>query len=74
LKKTIQNCDVDQKLIVGILSSGYKYSIDNHRTFVASGGTAGYSIINIPSDCEYSIYYIQALLSSNAENPEDNLL
>jgi len=62
--QALENCDVDQKLIVGILSSGYKYSIDNHRTFVASGGTAGYSIINIPSNCDYSIYYIQALLSS----------
>ena len=27
-------------------------------------GTAGYCIISIPSDCNYSIYYIQALLNS----------
>lgn len=62
--QALENCDVDQKLIVGVLSNGYKYSIDNHRTFVSSGGTAGYSIINMPSDCKYSIYYIQAILSS----------
>ncbi|TEW56574.1 adenine methyltransferase [Psychromonas sp. RZ22] len=62
--QALENCDVDQKLIVGVLSNGYKYSIDNSRTFVSSGGTAGYSIINIPDNCKYSIYYIQALLSS----------
>lgn len=62
--QALENCDVDQKLIVGVLSNGYKYSIDNNRTFVSSGGTAGYSIINIPNECKYSIYYIQALLSS----------
>lgn len=38
--QALENCDVDQKLIVGVLSIGYKYSIDNHRTFVSSGGTA----------------------------------
>lgn len=62
--QALENCDVDQKLIVGVLSNGYKYSIDNHRTFVSSGGTAGYSIINIPNDVNYSIYYIQAVLTS----------
>ncbi len=62
--QALDNCDVPQKIIVGILSNGYKYSIDNDRTFVSSGGTAGYSIINIPDTCSYSIYYIQALLSS----------
>jgi hypothetical protein len=62
--QALENCDVEQKLIVGVLSNGYKYSIDDNRTFVSSGGTAGYSIINIPSNCKYSIYYIQALLSS----------
>ncbi|MEO3684064.1 N-6 DNA methylase [Shewanella vesiculosa] len=62
--QALENCDVDQKLIVGVLSNGYKYSIDNHRTFVSSGGTAGYSIINMPTNCKYSIYYIQAVLSS----------
>ncbi|ECF8132058.1 class I SAM-dependent DNA methyltransferase, partial [Salmonella enterica] len=60
----LENCDVDQKLVVGVLSNGYKYSIDNHRTFVSSGGTAGYSIINVPNNIKYSIYYIQAVLTS----------
>ncbi|MCF9047382.1 Eco57I restriction-modification methylase domain-containing protein [Acinetobacter nectaris] len=62
--QALENCDVPQKIIVGVLSNGYKYSIDNHQTFVSSGGTAGYSIINVPEDSPYSIYYIQALLSS----------
>ncbi|WP_342653673.1 N-6 DNA methylase [Pseudomonas sp. F3-2] len=60
----LENCDVPQKIIVGVLSNGYKYSIDNNRTFVSSGGTAGYSIINVPDSCSYSIYYLQAILSS----------
>jgi len=60
----LENCDVPKKLIVGVLSNGYKYSIDEHRTFVSSGGTAGYSIINVPDSCPYSIHYIQAVLSS----------
>lgn len=60
----LENCDVPKKLVVGVLSNGYKYSIDEHQTFVSSGGTAGYSIINVPSSCKYSIYYIQAILSS----------
>ncbi|MBD2816553.1 N-6 DNA methylase [Xenorhabdus sp. Flor] len=62
--QALENCDVPQKIIVGVLSNGYKYSIDNNRTFVSSGGTAGYSIINVPDTCPYSIYYIQAILSS----------
>lgn len=62
--QALENCDVEQKLIVGILSNGYKYSIDNFSTFVSSGGTAGYSIINIPTETKYSIYYIQAILTS----------
>lgn len=62
--QALENCDVPQKIIVGVLSSGYKYSIDNNRTFVSSGGTAGYSIINVPNSSPYSIYYIQAVLSS----------
>ncbi|MGP2655445.1 Eco57I restriction-modification methylase domain-containing protein [Malaciobacter sp. WC5094] len=54
----------ESKIIIGVLSNGYKYSIDYNSTFVSSGGTAGYAIIKIPSDSDYSIYYIQALLSS----------
>ncbi|RON17562.1 adenine methyltransferase [Pseudomonas brassicacearum] len=62
--QALENCDVPQKIIVGVLSNGFKYSIDENRTFVSSGGTAGYSIINVPDSCPYSTYYIQALLSS----------
>lgn len=62
--QSLENCDVDVKIIVGVLSNGYKYAIDTHRTFISSGGTAGYCLINIPSSTQYSPYYIQALLSS----------
>ena len=62
--QSLENCDVPLKIVVGVLSSGYKYSIDRKRTFISSGGTAGYCPINIPSECPYSIYYIQALLTS----------
>lgn len=62
--QALENCDVTQKMIVGILSNGFKYSIDNHRTFISSGGTAGYNIINVPDSCPYSIYYLQAVLTS----------
>ncbi len=62
--QSLENCDVDQKIIVGILSNGYKYAVDNHRTFISSGGTAGYCLINVPAVTQYSVYYIQALLSS----------
>lgn len=54
----------NSKIIVGVLSNGYKYSIDYNGTFVSSGGTAGYAMIKIPNESDYSIYYIQALLSS----------
>lgn len=62
--QSLENCDVSQKLVVGILSNGYKYTIDNNRTFIGSGGTAGYCFINVPESVSYSIYYIQALLNS----------
>lgn len=62
--QSLENCDVDTKIIVGVLSNGYKYAIDKNRTFVSSGGTAGYCIINIPEKIKYSPYYLQALLSS----------
>lgn len=62
--QSLENCDVPLKIVVGVLSSGYKYSIDRKRTFISSGGTAGYCPINVPPECLYSIYYIQALLSS----------
>ncbi|WP_320006626.1 Eco57I restriction-modification methylase domain-containing protein [Maridesulfovibrio sp.] len=62
--QALENCDVARKIIVGILSNGHKYSIDTNRTFVSSGGTAGYNIINVPEETQYSIFYIQAVLSS----------
>lgn len=57
-------CDTDTKIAVGVLSSGYKYAIDRKRTFLSSGGTAGYCPVKIPENCKYSEYYIQALLNS----------
>lgn len=62
--QALENCDVDQKIIVGVLSQGCKYSIDYNKTFITSGGTAGYCYINVPNNCNYSIYYIQAILNS----------
>lgn len=62
--QSLENCDVPRKIVVGVLSNGYRYSIDDQRTFISSGGTAGYCPINVPEDCPYSIYYIQALLTS----------
>jgi len=60
----LDKCDVDQKIVVGVLSQGDKYAIDNEHTFISSGGTAGYCMITLPEDFKYSIYYIQALLNS----------
>lgn len=54
----------ESKIVAGVLSNGYKYAIDYNSTFVSSGGTAGYAMIKIPNNSDYSIYYIQALLSS----------
>lgn len=56
--------EIEQKIIVGILSNGQKYPIDNNRTFISSGGTAGYCSIQVPDNVNYSIFYIQALLNS----------
>ena len=52
------------KIVIGVNSQGNKYSIDYSRTFISSGGTAGYCGITIPPGVKYSIYYIQALLNS----------
>ena len=41
-----------------------KYAVDTNGTLVSSGGTAGYCLISIPADSQYSIYYIQAILGS----------
>lgn len=54
----------EKKIVVGVLSNGYKYSIDNNSTFISAGGTAGYCMIKVPTNSNYSLYYIQALLNS----------
>lgn len=46
------------------MSQGDKYAVDNKGTIVSSGGTAGYCVVSIPSELNYSIYYIQAILGS----------
>ncbi len=56
--------EIQDKIVVGILSKGNKYAIDNSKTLVSSGGTAGYCMIAISEETPYSIYYIQALLNS----------
>lgn len=53
-----------EKIILGVLSSGDKYAIDNYGTLFTSGGTAGYCAITLPEKLDYSIYYIQAILNS----------
>ncbi|MCL4116230.1 UNVERIFIED_CONTAM: hypothetical protein GTU68_056655 [Idotea baltica] len=62
--QSLDKCDVDSKIIVGVLSQGNKYAIDYYGTLISSGGTAGYCMITLPDDFDYSIYYIQALLNS----------
>jgi len=56
--------DTKEKIILGVLSSGDKYAIDNYGTLFTSGGTAGYCAITMPEQFDYSIYYIQAILNS----------
>ncbi|NVO03519.1 MAG: Eco57I restriction-modification methylase domain-containing protein [Bacteroidetes bacterium] len=53
-----------KKIILGVLSSGDKYAIDNYGTLFTSGGTAGYCAITLPDNFDYSTYYIQAILNS----------
>ena len=60
----LDSWDAEEKIVVGVLSTGEKYPIDKNKTIVSSGGTAGYCIIAIPKSCNYSIYYIQAILNS----------
>jgi type I restriction-modification system DNA methylase subunit len=62
--QSLDKCDVPAKIIVGVLSQGDKYAIDFHGTLISSGGTAGYCMVTLPKECQYSIYYIQALLNS----------
>lgn len=60
----LDSWEANEKIIVGVLSTGEKYPIDKSKTIVSSGGTAGYCIVAIPENSEYSIYYIQANLNS----------
>jgi hypothetical protein len=60
----LDSWEADEKIVVGVLSTGEKYPIDKSKTIVSSGGTAGYCIIAIPDNFEYSIYYLQAILNS----------
>lgn len=62
--QSLEACELPCKLIVGVLSQGEKYAVDVHGTLVSSGGTAGYCIISLPEESPYSIYYLQALLTS----------
>ena len=62
--QSLEACEVEEKRIVGVLAQTDKYAIDNNGTLVSSGGTAGYCLVSIPSDSQYSIYYIQAILGS----------
>lgn len=63
-RQSLDACNLPQKIIVGVLSTGEKYAVDDCRTFVSSGGTAGYCVIALPEDSDYSIYYLQAILNS----------
>jgi hypothetical protein len=56
--------DKKEKIILGVLSSGDKYAIDNYGTLFTSGGTAGYCAITLPDNFNYSTYFIQAILNS----------
>ncbi len=62
--QSLDSCGLPQKIIVGVLSIGDKYAIDTYGTLISSGGTAGYCVVALPDDSEYSIYYIQAILNS----------
>jgi len=62
--QSLEKCDVPAKIVVGVLSKGDKYALDLSHTLISSGGTAGYNMITLPEDTNYSIYYIQALLNS----------
>lgn len=63
-QQSLNKCDVNEKIVVGVLAQGNKYAVDLNSTLISSGGTAGYCMITLPEDSKYSIYYIQALLTS----------
>jgi hypothetical protein len=62
--QSLDSCGLPSKIIVGVLSVGDKYAIDIHGTLISSGGTAGYCVVAVPTNSDYSIYYIQAVLNS----------
>jgi hypothetical protein len=62
--QSLDSCGLQSKIIVGVLSVGNKYAVDTYGTLISSGGTAGYCIIALPENFNYSIYYIQAILNS----------
>lgn len=62
--QSLEACNLPEKIIVGVLSTGDKYAIDTNGTFISSGGTAGYCMIAKPEDSKYSSYYLQAILNS----------
>ena len=61
--QSLDACNLPEKIIVGVLSTGDKYAVDSCSTFVSSGGTAGYCMIALPENSPYSIYYLQAILN-----------
>ncbi len=61
--QSLDACNLPEKIIVGVLSTGDKYAVDSCSTFVSSGGTAGYCMIALPEDSQYNIYYLQAILN-----------
>ena len=62
--QSLEACEITEKIIVGVLAQENKYAVDTNGTLVSSGGTAGYCLVSIPADSQYSIYYIQAILGS----------
>ena len=62
--QSLEACEIAEKIIVGVLAQENKYAVDTNGTLVSSGGTAGYCLVSIPADSQYSIYYIQAILGS----------
>jgi hypothetical protein len=62
--QSLDKCEVEAKIVVGILSQEDGYAIDYHRTVLSSGGNAGYAIISCMNEQAYSIYYLQATLNS----------
>lgn len=63
-QQALQMDNISRKIVVGIMSQGNKYAIDETMTFISSGGTAGYCIVVLPEKSQYSIYYLQAILNS----------